>query len=295
MTTEPSPRLHSRLTDVDRILRNARMTHSDGKAITATCVLFSGGGDSTVLAHLMRGRADYAVHCDTTIGAQETRTFVERTAAEFRLDLITETAPATYADHVRAHGFPGPAQHYRMYQRLKERALRAVRRELVTQGTRQRVLFVAGRRRAESSRRANVVEHERVDSVIWASPLANWTADDLTEYREWATAAGDPVPVNQLAARAGMSMECCCGAFAEPGEFDMIAENAPDVAQQIIDLENEITTAGLLPANLCRWGWGAYRDDPDAQPAKAGPMCSSCDARWERSARLSTPSPTASG
>lgn len=281
-----SDQLKSKISDVDRILRNARMVHSEGKAITATCLLFSGGGDSTVLAHLLRGRADYAVHCNTTIGATETRAFVERTAAQFGFLLITETAPESYADHVRKHGFPGPAQHYRMYQRLKERALRIVRRSLIKDGRRQRVLFVAGRRRSESSRRANVAEHERIDSVIWASPLANWTKDDLAEYRAWAEAVGDPVPVNALAVRAGMSMECCCGAFAEPGEFDMIAVNAPDVAAQILALEAEVTSLGVLPANLCRWGWGAYRDDPDAQPSKAGPMCSSCDARWDRAGAL---------
>jgi 3'-phosphoadenosine 5'-phosphosulfate sulfotransferase (PAPS reductase)/FAD synthetase len=278
-----SDRLWSRMRDFDRILRDARMVHLDGTALVATCALFSGGKDSTLLLHLMRGRVDLALHADTTIGANQTRQFVDDTAKAFGIELRVQRPPMTYAEHVLEHGFPGPAQHYRMYQRLKERALRTLRAELVTNGYRQRVLFVAGRRRAESARRSNVVEHERVDSVIWASPLANWTAEDMTEYREWAAAGGDPVPVNPLAAAAGMSMECCCGAFAEPGEFDDISRLAPDVATQITALEDQLRFTPLMLTHpyRCQWGWGAYRAEPDSQPPKTGALCSSCDARRE--------------
>jgi len=276
-----SENLKTKIADFDRILNEAVDTHLDGKELVGVVALFSGGNDSTILTHLARQFLTHAAHANTTIGSEHTRQFVRDVCSSWELPLLEHKPPMTYREHVLLHGFPGPAMHYKMYQQLKERCLRSIRRELVQNGYRQRVLYVAGRRRAESSRRSNVVEHERIDSVIWASPLANWTKADMEEYRTWALETGDTVPVNPIAIAAGMSMECCCGAFAEPGEFDMIERVDPAIAQEIVQLEADARAAGV-PAQKCRWGWGAYRDDPDSQPIKTGAMCSSCDARWDR-------------
>ena len=60
------------------IYRQGVDRHLDRHRLVASCVLFSGGNDSTVLAHLMRqlGVATHAVHANTTIGIEETREFV---------------------------------------------------------------------------------------------------------------------------------------------------------------------------------------------------------------------------
>lgn len=264
-----------KVAEAHAVVDEALEAHLDGHALTATVVLFSGGNDSTTLAHIFRDRATHAAHANTTIGVERAREFVRETCAAWGLPLLERSGPRTYADLVvESGGFPGPAMHFRMYQRLKERALREVRRELITNARRERVLFIAGRRRTESARRSVIPAHERIDSVIWASPLVDWTAADLAAYR-----AAYDVPRNPVADALGMSGECLCGAFAEPGEFERIAAIDPDAAEHILAIEHALHAAGH-EGPRCRWGWGAYRADPDAQPPKTGPLCSSCDARY---------------
>lgn len=315
-------RLDQKIAEAYAIVDEAIATHLDGHELVGKVVLFSGGNDSTTLAHLFRDRVTHAAHANTTIGVERTRQFVRDCCEQWGIPLLERSGPQTYRDLVlEAGGFPGPAMHFKMYQRLKERALREVRRELVANGRKQRVLFIAGRRRSESERRSGITLHERIDSVIWASPFADWTKDDLDEYRSTFG-----VVRNDTADRLGMSGECLCGAFAEPGEYDRIAEVDADAAQLIWDIEQQLHAqhgtrrrdevaevlrvlhdarearlggehvkavrllqeAGDLrswvrpeaPPARCQWGWGAYRADPDGQPPKTGPLCSSCDARF---------------
>lgn len=274
--------LQAKIEDAERILKEAVDTHlGDKHKLVANCVLFSGGNDSSTLADLMvrLGVATHAVHANTTIGIEATRQFVRDRCAALGLPLLEKTPEKSYRDHVLAHGFPGPGQHFKMYQQLKERGLRMARRELVSNGRKQRVLFIAGRRKAESTRRNSIPEHERVDSVIWASPLANWTKADLEEYREHFA-----VPRNTVADELGMSGECLCGAFAEVGELERIGHLHPEVAAEIQDLEVEVLATGNVVEERCMWGWGAYRGDE--APSKTGPLCSSCDFRSDPAKRV---------
>ena len=244
---------------------------ADGRMRAAWCILYSGGNDSTILAHMMRGRADYAVHANTTIGVEDTRQFVRDTCQAWGLELIERTAPQSYRDLVLERGFPGPAMHFKMYQRLKERALDQVRSELVTNSRRQRVLFIAGRRRAESKRRTNIPLWETDGSVIWASPLAMWTKEDMGVYRAIAARDGDPVPFNSVSDALGMSGECLCGAFAQDGELDRIRLWYPDTAAEIDRLEADVKAAGIKEP-FCRWGHGQGKPTE-----KTGPLCTSCN------------------
>jgi 3'-phosphoadenosine 5'-phosphosulfate sulfotransferase (PAPS reductase)/FAD synthetase len=246
---------------------------SDGRMRAAWCVLYSGGNDSTVLAHLMRSRVDYAVHANTTIGIEETRQFVRDTCAAWGLPLMERTAPQSYRDLVLERGFPGPGMHFKMYQRLKERVLDEVRRELVTDRRRQRVLFIAGRRRAESKRRKAIPLYEVDGSAIWASPLAMWSKLDMNTYR---LMQGD-VPINLVSEKLHMSGECLCGAFAKPGELDEIRFWFPEVAESIDALQAEVAAAGHRPP-FDTWGHG------QGKPAeKTGMLCTSCTqpGLWE--------------
>ncbi|GGM78323.1 hypothetical protein GCM10012275_56220 [Longimycelium tulufanense] len=232
-------------------------------------MLFSGGNDSTVLTHLMRQRATHAIHANTGIGIEQTRQFVRDTCRAWGLPLIEKRPPtgSRYRDLVLDQGFPGPAHHFKMYQRLKERGLRQARAELVDNGRRQRVVFLAGRRREESRRRQEIPLHEREGSVIWASPLALWTKVDLNTYRRMFE-----VPTNPVADLLHMSGECLCGAFAKPGELDEIRFWFPDVAAEIENLAAEARQSGV-PPERCRWGWGASRN---RRRVRSGPLCQTC-------------------
>ena len=66
----------------------------DGRMVAATVVLFSGGNDSTTLAHLFRKDVDYAAHANTTIGIEQTREFVRNTCEEWGLPLSRGALPS---------------------------------------------------------------------------------------------------------------------------------------------------------------------------------------------------------
>lgn len=247
----------------------------EGKELAGIVGLFSGGNDSTVLCHLLRDRITHLAHANTTIGIEETRQFVRDTAHQWGKTLLEFKPPRTedhYAALVRDQGFPGPGHHFKMYQRLKERPLRVVRGALVTEHS-QRVVFLAGRRRTESARRANVPMTEREGSIVFVSPMINWTKLDLNTYR---LMHGD-VPVNRVSDLIHMSGECLCGSFAHAGELEEIAEWFPEVVAEIRALEAEIADREDIPERRRTWGWGA---NAEVKESKVGALCSSCDSRW---------------
>ncbi|WP_378736008.1 phosphoadenosine phosphosulfate reductase family protein [Nocardia brasiliensis] len=253
----------------EQIFSDALAAHLGRHHVAAVCVLFSGGTDSTALAHLFRHRATHAIHCNTTIGIEATREFVRESCLQWGLPLLEEAAPKTFRQLVIERGFPGPAMHPKMYSRLKERGLRQARRKLVSDARRERVVFLAGRRRQESRRRARVPLHERDGSVIWISPIANWTVLDLNTYRQLA---GD-VPVNPVSQLLHMSGECLCGSFAKAGELDQIRAWYPDTAAEIDAITTEVTAAGHRPPHN-RWGHGS-----GPRTRRSGPLCSDCELR----------------
>ncbi|MGV9850408.1 hypothetical protein ACWDWU_16805 [Streptomyces sp. NPDC003442] len=268
----------------------------DKRRVAGVVILFSGGNDSTTLAHLFKDRATHAAHANTGIGIEQTRQYVRNTCATWGLPLIEKYPEpgATYRDLIlgqcKAHtgpnkgtvlwpgGFPGPASHWMMYQRLKERALEKVRADLVRNPFRERVIFLAGRRADESGRRKRLADKEPIErrgSTVWVSPLVGWTKMDLNAYRR----VHPDVPCNEVSDLLHMSGECLCGAFAHSGELDEIAEWFPETAAEIRALEAEVLASGVAPPERCRWGWGADKE----RPSKVGPLCSACDSRFEAS------------
>lgn len=265
-------RLDSLIAESNAIIDAAIAEHFAAHRVAATVVLYSGGNDSTTLAHLFRNRATHAAHCNTGIGIEQTRDFVRNTCEEWGLPLIEVHPPTSYEELVVDQGFPGPAHHFKMYQRLKERGLRQVRKQLVSNPREERVLMLAGRRRNESERRMLIPECDRVGSMVFVSPLVNWTKLDLNEYRR----QHPDVPRNEVSDLIHMSGECLCGAFAHKGELEEIGYWFPEVAAHIAELEDRVRAAGH-PEERCRWGWGAYRDDMKA--SRSGLMCSSCEGQ----------------
>lgn len=254
--------------------------HADNKELAGIVVLYSGGNDSTCLAHLFRHKANYAAHANTGVGVEATRQFVRDTCDTWAMPLLERSAPRmddTYRAMVLAHGFPGPGHHYKMFQRLKERALRVVRAEIINGRSRtHRVVFLAGRRRQESERRANVPEFERDGAIVWVSPMVNWTKLDLNTYR---LLSGN-VPVNRVSDLIHMSGECLCGSFAHQGERDEISQWFPEAFTEIAELELLIADRPDIADHAKTWGWGWEWPNIRAQH-KTGRLCTSCDARHQ--------------
>lgn len=253
------------------ILNDGIAEHSDDRDIVAEAILFSGGNDSTTLAHIFKDRVTHAIHANTTIGIEQTRQFVRDTCEAWGIPLIEKVAPTSYRELVIERGFPGPAMHFKMYQRLKERCLDAARADLGVANSRTKAaVFIAGRRRQESRRRADVPLSERDGSVIWVSPLAFWTKLDLNTYR----LMNPGIPRNPASDTLHMSGECLCGAFAHRGELDEIGHWYPEVRAEIEALEADVRAAGHAEP-FCTWGHGQGKPSEEV-----GAMCTSCDARF---------------
>lgn len=269
---ERSDRLDSLIADSLGLLKEARVALlKPGQRVTARCLMFSGGDDSTVLAHLFRNRASHAIHANTGIGIEETREHVRACCRLWGVPLIEETAGDYYERYVLEHGFPGPGAHHRMYQRLKERCFRKAVKRILGRSRTNRVVFIAGRRREESERRKDIPLYEVLDGRIWVSPLATWTKADLAEYRH----RFPDCPRNPVSANLHMSGECLCGAYAHPGELSEIGFFYPHVREYIEHLEHRVVEAGIAPPDRCKWG----RERPDETDTSDGPACGNCKSR----------------
>lgn len=289
----------------NRALRE-HVTGAD-RTVAAVVGLFSGGNDSTVLAHLFRYDVDHFCHANTGIGIEETRQFVRDVCAAWGISLLERTAPRdrdSFRHQVLSDekgkqgqalgGFPGPASHFRVMTRLKGRVFELVQSELVEHPRRERVVFLAGRRRDESARRASIPESERRGSAVYVSPLVNWTKLDLNTYRLMQARAGNPVPVNQAADLVHMSGECLCGCMAAPGERAEVSQWFPVPFKEIAELERLLADRDDIPEHRKTWGWGAdpvLKAAEDAYQAQFKPepeetadlpnLCSACDDRFQ--------------
>lgn len=265
----------------DRLIERAKAEHNS----VATVCLFSGGNDSTVLAHRCRDHYESLAFIDTGTAIPGVRDFVENYAVWIGKPLIVMESGDMYRRLVlgkdvmnpgpdfRPLGFPGPRQHGRAYVVLKERQLEALRRRLKDGHPRSaRVLYLTGVRRAESERRRARPAIHRSGGTVFASPLIDWSDQDMREYR-----AEHRLPQSDVAALIHRSGECNCGAFAAPGEREMLRSLWPDWFERTIaSVEREAKAHGI-PA--CRWGERpGTPDDGDG-----GPLCSDCQLRIELS------------
>jgi 3'-phosphoadenosine 5'-phosphosulfate sulfotransferase (PAPS reductase)/FAD synthetase len=241
--------------------------------------LFSGGNDSTVLAHLIRGRVTHYGHANTQVGAEPTRQFVRDTSARWDVPLLErfgslQSSGYSYEDLVlrrcptsspRAKhpylwpgGFPGWAGHRTFFGHLKERGLRLMRRELIDSPLTQRVVFLDGRRAEESQHRTRFAKTRKdqpwkmAGTEINVSPLLRWSKLDLNEYRR----RFPEVPRNETADLMHMSMECACGCAAREGEMGEIEMWLPGLAEYLHWLEWELRRLDLdIDPMTLTWGW----------------------------------------
>ena len=249
---------------------------SDRYPVRSVYALFSGGHDSLVSTAIAARHPLFAgaVHINTGIGIEQTREFVRATCREQGWPLFEvralEDCGQCYRSMVLDQGFPGPALHYKMFQRLKERPLRHFIKRVPHP---ERTVLVSGRRLLESSRRSRTVKpHDRNRRMIFASVIYRWSALDVTDFIEQAGLRRNPV-VDLL----HMSGECLCGAFAQRGELDEIRAWFPEKAAEIEALEGEVRAHGFP------WGWegGPTATHPGQLDLDlfTQPLCTSCVAR----------------
>lgn len=240
----------------------------------AIFALFSGGdGSLGATAWAMANVPNCQVaHIVTGIGIKRTTAFVQDTCARegWPLTIIRakEDCGNDYREIVKKHGFPGPASHRYMYVWLKERSIN----ELVRRNKRERgdkVALLTGICHDDSVRRTGYGGHQiqQHGAKLWVNHMY-WAGKSWMH--QYILDRG--LPRNPIAELLGMSGECLCGAFASPGELELIRMADPETADEIEDIQREVREAGWS------WGWGCRPPEPrdDRTPDMFMPMCVGC-------------------
>lgn len=242
---------------------------------------WSGGNDSVVTTHFACSEfGAAALTANTQIGLEKTRAHQRDVAKRYGWQHVEVVAPVggmpsrtkdgrpwdckeilgmdwmdgctSYEEACFNFGMPGPSQHARMYQRLKERCFDAAKRE-AKQGKPRiaTVMFVSGIRHDESAFRAGYkTAVSKVGASVWVNPFYFCSATDFAAYRDEFG-----LPRNKQSDAIGISGECLCGAFAKPGELDLVAKVEPETAEYIRGIERVCESRGLP----CKWGSGGQR------------------------------------
>lgn len=211
--------------------------------------LFSGGDDSLTVTHaaeqILGSDMKAVVHLNTGIALPEARAFVDVAVTELNWNLLEYKAKDQGQDYealVLEYGFPGPDHHTKMFNRLKERSLRALGRDHLGGN----IMLISGLRQQESSRRMRLKSEpiQKDGRRIWCAPFFHWSNDQVREYR-----AKLDLPKNPAKEYLCMSGECLCGAYARPGELSQIEAFFPRTGQYLRDLGDRARVNGFP------WAW----------------------------------------
>lgn len=240
----------------------------------AIFALFSGGDGSLATTHWAMNNVPgcEVAHFNTGIGIERTRVFVRETCAQQGWPLTEiralEDCGQSYDEIVLRHGFPGPAGHQLMYRLLKDRCVEHLVRQRKT-GRRSKVMLITGICHHDSRRRSGYggSEINHRGAQLWVNPMY-WAGQTwMATYPERRGLQRNPVAVE-----LGMSGECLCGAFASPGELNIVRRVCPKVAARIEALQERAREAGV------HWKWGERppRERDQSTPDLFQPMCVNC-------------------
>lgn len=189
-----------------------------------------------------------------------------------------------YEKNVRKMGFPGPSMHWMTYLSLKKKPIK--RFVKYHHDDDDDVAFVSGVRKDESNRRAKNMSDdalsENFGGCTVVSPIADWTASDVSKYKMDRNIKSNPV-----SDILGMSGECMCGAYGSRDELKKLKQwGFDDAARRLERLEMEVldtqVSKGYVPEEYALWGHGNNRDvDPPEEEMPQMLLCADCDESCE--------------
>lgn len=245
--------------------------------------LFSGGKDSLVTTHIAQTVRGFNGVCyvNTKTGplSQEHALSTQQQAAGFGWDWLEKSPATTYSMLVVKSGFPGPGSHSWMYRMLKERSIKQLTKAVRKADKVDFVLYTTGIRRHESQRRANAPETKTVSrNEVWVSPIINWRNEDVRNYLDLTGLS---------VAHYHHSVDCGCGAFAQPGEREEMLAH-PKQRVYVLALERMVREAATIasvtgeppiPERFCQWGHGLSGKGSKNEPIDAVSICNDCHGR----------------
>lgn len=260
--------------------------------VCAIYSLFSGGHDSLTATHLASQHPAFTgvIHIDTGTGLPETLNFVKETCAVHDWPLVIQQPCMPYESILMKWGFPGPAMHPTVYQRLKERALRQAIKDIKKAAghsgkNKVKVGLASGVRIQESDRRAEIRTDTHTDgSALYIPLIHDFAAVDVTEYISRQRLRRSPVKD-----KIHMSGECFCGCYSRPAELAELKIWYPAQHERILRWrnlvrlarENQVWEYGqgfrgevTIKENACEWG-----GPKGAHPPEQGDflmMCQHC-------------------
>lgn len=244
--------------DAEQIIKKA--IHEYPEIQGKIMVLFSGGYDSMIVAHVAH-RLNLPLPVElrsinTQLSADGWIDYVFQVADAFKWKLeIYENVNGfeAFVEFVKETGCPRTkAAHTFCYQKLKERGFNAIhmsnKRE---KHTGDKTLFLSGMRRAESVERRKSKEYERIGTTnkIFAAPIVDWSDMECYRYR-----ADHNLPTNPFYQTVKGSGDCQCnwGDFISIGT---LIEHSPVLANGNVKIIDD------LSMEIHGYGWDSRKRD----------------------------------
>lgn len=215
---------------------------------------FSGGNDSRTLAHVMKpifADSSYDLELaaiDTGLSMDGWKESIESFASWIGLPVSFWKGEGRdyYRGFVQKHGWPGPAVHSEIQNRLKGRAYRAmmmdrrVDTEVKSKEMGVAVVILSGVRKQESRKRQLLKSpYNYREGVQFANPLFYWSNAQVYDYM-----AEHDIPL-----APGIQWDCKCGSTVKDASAEWIdmLRNAPELVGFLQSLE--------VPFS---WEWGRF-------------------------------------
>lgn len=247
----------------EQILTECYTEHKPSLVIAS----YSGGYDSAVMTHktVQWAKANnvplLTIAVNTRLHADGWKAFVSDSAYALgakRFEIWQTVLLDKWVEDVKARGFAyRPHQHKIYFYYLKQNAFRQIIAHY-KQHQHDRIMFVTGVRRAESTARADTPEYSRSGAGVWCNPLVYWNEYEVQSYR-----IEHELPENPFYAQTHNSGDCVCNWHTQISTSD-IATYATEAAKIILPLDTECRA---------KFGYG-YGEEPSQLAAQeaAGQM-----------------------
>lgn len=222
------------MTSAHKILSKALALHKPSLIILS----FSGGYDSMVSSHIATQWAKQHAHstnvitisADTLISADGWRDFVTNTAKQLgfpRFAIHNTDHFEKWASRMIESGYVyRESQHRINFYYLKQVVFRKLVQQYKKYRT-DRIMFVNGVRRAESSARQHRPEIARQGSGVFVNPILYWSDLEVEQYR-----IAHDMPINPFYDTIGNSGDCLCN-WHTHFKKETIQHHAPQTWQKI--------------------------------------------------------------